>query len=57
MYYGAELGQAIVANRGEVEAALLAYEQDLFPRSASEANQRLELGDFSRYDRQFTNQY
>jgi 2-polyprenyl-6-methoxyphenol hydroxylase-like FAD-dependent oxidoreductase len=37
MYDGAELGKAIAANPGDVEAALLAYENDLFPRSASEA--------------------
>jgi 2-polyprenyl-6-methoxyphenol hydroxylase-like FAD-dependent oxidoreductase len=37
MYDGAELGKAIAANPGNVEAALLAYEKDLFPRSASEA--------------------
>jgi 2-polyprenyl-6-methoxyphenol hydroxylase-like FAD-dependent oxidoreductase len=37
MYDGAELGKAIVANPGDVEAALLAYEKDLFPRSASAA--------------------
>jgi 2-polyprenyl-6-methoxyphenol hydroxylase-like FAD-dependent oxidoreductase len=37
MYDGAELGTAIAANRGDVEAALGAYEKDLFPRSASAA--------------------
>jgi 2-polyprenyl-6-methoxyphenol hydroxylase-like FAD-dependent oxidoreductase len=37
MYDGAELAKAIAANPGNVEAALLAYETDLFPRSASEA--------------------
>jgi 2-polyprenyl-6-methoxyphenol hydroxylase-like FAD-dependent oxidoreductase len=37
MYDGAELGRAIAANPGDVEAALLAYEKDLFPRSVSEA--------------------
>jgi 2-polyprenyl-6-methoxyphenol hydroxylase-like FAD-dependent oxidoreductase len=37
MYDGAELGNAIAANPGDVEAALLAYETDLFPRSASAA--------------------
>jgi 2-polyprenyl-6-methoxyphenol hydroxylase-like FAD-dependent oxidoreductase len=37
MYDGAELGRAIAANPGDVEAALLAYETDLFPRSAPEA--------------------
>jgi 2-polyprenyl-6-methoxyphenol hydroxylase-like FAD-dependent oxidoreductase len=37
MLDGAELGQAIAANPGNVEAALLAYETNLFPRSALEA--------------------
>jgi 2-polyprenyl-6-methoxyphenol hydroxylase-like FAD-dependent oxidoreductase len=37
MYDGAELGKAIAANPGDVEAALIAYETDLFPRSASAA--------------------
>src|SRR5580658_9802983 len=37
MYDGAELGKAIAANPGDVEAALTAYEKDLFPRSAPEA--------------------
>ncbi|WP_144149247.1 FAD-dependent oxidoreductase [Paraburkholderia sp. BCC1884] len=37
MFDGAELGKAIVANPGDVEAALVAYEKDLFPRSAAEA--------------------
>lgn len=37
MYDGAELAKAIATNTGDVEAALLAYETDLFPRSASEA--------------------
>jgi 2-polyprenyl-6-methoxyphenol hydroxylase-like FAD-dependent oxidoreductase len=37
MFDGAELGKAIAANPGDVEAALAAYEKDLFPRSASEA--------------------
>lgn len=37
MFDGAELGKAIVANPGDVEAALITYEKDLFPRSASEA--------------------
>jgi 2-polyprenyl-6-methoxyphenol hydroxylase-like FAD-dependent oxidoreductase len=37
MYDGAELGKAIAANPGDVEAALTAYEKDLFPRSASAA--------------------
>jgi 2-polyprenyl-6-methoxyphenol hydroxylase-like FAD-dependent oxidoreductase len=37
MFDGAELGKAIAANPRDVEAALIAYEKDLFPRSASEA--------------------
>ena len=37
MYDGAELGEAIATNPGDVEAALLAYEKDLFPCSASDA--------------------
>ena len=37
MFDGAELGKAIAANPGDIEAALTAYEKDLFPRSASEA--------------------
>ncbi|MCP1845008.1 2-polyprenyl-6-methoxyphenol hydroxylase-like FAD-dependent oxidoreductase [Bradyrhizobium sp. USDA 4524] len=43
MYDGAELGAAIAANPGDVEAALAAYEEDLFPRSASEAADAEEL--------------
>ncbi len=37
MFDGGELGKAIAANRGDVETALMAYEKELFPRSASEA--------------------
>jgi 2-polyprenyl-6-methoxyphenol hydroxylase-like FAD-dependent oxidoreductase len=37
MYDGTELGKAIAADPGNVEAALFAYEEALFPRSASEA--------------------
>ena len=37
MFDGAELAKAIAANPNDVEAALLAYEKDLFPRSAAEA--------------------
>ncbi len=37
MYDGAQLARSIAAHPGDVEAALLAYETDLFPRSASEA--------------------
>jgi 2-polyprenyl-6-methoxyphenol hydroxylase-like FAD-dependent oxidoreductase len=36
---GAELGKALATNPDDMEAALLAYEKDLFPRSASEAAQ------------------
>jgi 2-polyprenyl-6-methoxyphenol hydroxylase-like FAD-dependent oxidoreductase len=46
MYDGAELGKAIAANPGDVEAALITYEKDLFPRSASaagEADRNLKL--------------
>ncbi len=46
MYDGAELGKAIAANSGDAEAALMAYETDLFPRSASaaaEADRNLKL--------------
>jgi 2-polyprenyl-6-methoxyphenol hydroxylase-like FAD-dependent oxidoreductase len=37
LYDGAELGNALAASPGDVEAALTAYEKDLFPRSASAA--------------------
>jgi FAD binding domain-containing protein len=38
MYDGAELGKAIAASPGNIEAAaLLAYERDIVPRSVSEA--------------------
>lgn len=37
MFDGAELGKVIAANPGDIEAALTAYEKDLFPRSAFEA--------------------
>jgi 2-polyprenyl-6-methoxyphenol hydroxylase-like FAD-dependent oxidoreductase len=37
MYDAAELAKAIAANPENMEAALLAYETDLFPRSAPEA--------------------
>jgi 2-polyprenyl-6-methoxyphenol hydroxylase-like FAD-dependent oxidoreductase len=37
MVDGAELGKAIAAHPGDVEAALTAYEQALFPRSAAAA--------------------
>lgn len=37
MFDGAELAKAIAFHPDDVEAALMAYEKDLFPRSASEA--------------------
>ena len=37
MYDGAELAKAIAANPRDIKAALFAYEEDLFPRSASKA--------------------
>jgi 2-polyprenyl-6-methoxyphenol hydroxylase-like FAD-dependent oxidoreductase len=52
IYDGAELARAIAANPEDTEAALLAYETDLFPRSACEASeaermQELLFGDNS----------
>lgn len=46
LYDGALLAEAIVAHPGNVDAALLAYEQELFPRSAetaAETNKNLKL--------------
>lgn len=43
MFDGAELARAIVAHRGNIEAALTAYENDLFPRSALAAAEAAEL--------------
>jgi 2-polyprenyl-6-methoxyphenol hydroxylase-like FAD-dependent oxidoreductase len=46
MFDGAELGQAIAAHPGDIEAALTAYEEAMFPRSeaeAADAYQILEL--------------
>jgi 2-polyprenyl-6-methoxyphenol hydroxylase-like FAD-dependent oxidoreductase len=46
MFDGAELGQAIAAYPGDLEAALVAYEQAMFPRSESfyaDAREILEL--------------
>lgn len=39
MFDGAELGTAIAAHAGDVEAALAAYEKALFPRSAAAAGE------------------
>jgi 2-polyprenyl-6-methoxyphenol hydroxylase-like FAD-dependent oxidoreductase len=52
MFDGAELGNAIAANPGDVEAALAEFEQALFPRSAqfaadSDRNHKLLFGDDS----------
>ena len=43
MFDGAELANALAANPGDVEAALLAYETDLFPRSAFAAAEEAEF--------------
>ncbi|WP_037312271.1 FAD-dependent oxidoreductase [Amycolatopsis orientalis] len=46
MFDGAELGRALIAHPGDVEAALRAYEKELFPRgeaSAAESAESLEL--------------
>ncbi|WP_328319900.1 FAD-dependent oxidoreductase [Streptomyces sp. NBC_00388] len=43
MYDGAELGKAIAAGPGGIEAALARYEQDMFPRSAAAAADGDEL--------------
>ncbi|RYG65482.1 FAD-dependent monooxygenase [bacterium] len=45
MLDGAQLGQAIAANPGDIEAALIAYEKELFPRSAIAAAAAYELQD------------
>ena len=37
LYDGAELAKALIAAPGDIEAALAAYETDLFPRSAEVA--------------------
>jgi 2-polyprenyl-6-methoxyphenol hydroxylase-like FAD-dependent oxidoreductase len=39
MLDGAELAKFIVANQKNIEAALMAYEQELFPRSSKEATE------------------
>ncbi|MDJ0395648.1 NAD(P)/FAD-dependent oxidoreductase [Rhodococcus sp. G-MC3] len=46
MFDGSKLGKAIAENSGDVEAALVAYETELFPRSAAaafEAHETLDL--------------
>ncbi len=42
MYDGARLGEEIAAHQDDVESALLAYETELFPRSASSAAESAE---------------
>lgn len=39
LFDGAELAQALIAHPGDIEAALTAYEADLFPRSATVAEE------------------
>jgi 2-polyprenyl-6-methoxyphenol hydroxylase-like FAD-dependent oxidoreductase len=43
MQDGAELGLALAGHPGDIEAALAAYEQALFPRSAAAAADGIEL--------------
>jgi 2-polyprenyl-6-methoxyphenol hydroxylase-like FAD-dependent oxidoreductase len=43
MYDGAELGKALAAHSGDVEAALAEYEQAMFPRSAAEATESARM--------------
>ena len=43
MYDGAELARSVVAHPGDVEAALAAYEQALFPRGAEAATEGARL--------------
>ncbi|MEU9400471.1 NAD(P)/FAD-dependent oxidoreductase [Streptomyces sp. NPDC048242] len=43
LYDGAELGKAVAAHPGDVEAALTAYERAMFPRSATAALEGADL--------------
>ena len=43
MFDGAQLAQAIAAHPADLEAALAAYEKDLFPRSGAEAAEAIHL--------------
>jgi 2-polyprenyl-6-methoxyphenol hydroxylase-like FAD-dependent oxidoreductase len=45
MFDGAELARAIAAHPGDIEAALVAYENDLFPRSALAAAEAVGVFD------------
>jgi flavin-dependent dehydrogenase len=51
MLDGAELGKAIAAHPGDIEAALSAYEQALFPRSESEYADAYEILELCLGDR------
>ena len=51
MFDGAELGTAIAARPGDVEAALTAYEEALFPRSEAEYADAYKLLDLCLGDR------
>jgi len=51
MLDGAELGTAIAAHPGDIEAALAAYEQALFPRGAAEAADAYQILDLCLGDR------
>jgi len=51
MFDGAELGQAIAAHPGDIEAALSAYEQAMFPRSQAEAADAHEILELCLGDR------
>jgi 2-polyprenyl-6-methoxyphenol hydroxylase-like FAD-dependent oxidoreductase len=51
MLDGAELGQAIAAHPGDIEAALTAYEAAIFPRSAAEFADAHEIVDLCLGDR------
>ena len=51
MFDGAELGKAIAAHPGDIEAALTAYEEALFPRSESEAADAYQILDLCLGDR------
>jgi 2-polyprenyl-6-methoxyphenol hydroxylase-like FAD-dependent oxidoreductase len=51
MFDGAELGQAIAAHPGDIEAALTAYEQALFPRSGAEYADAYQILDLCLGDR------
>jgi len=51
MLDGAELGQAIAAHPGDIEAALIAYEAVMFPRSEAEFADAHEIVDLCLGDR------